>query len=239
MNVKWPSFFNTFRHELLHVVYPNFCLVCSTEIVQSNAAVCPICIHDFQYTLFEKYTTPTPLDQLFWGRVKIAHTYSLLFFSKGNSTQVLLHELKYKNRADVALYLGEELAKKLTDMPQFSDVELLIPVPLHPKKEFIRGYNQAEELAKGIARILPIPINTTLLKRTVFSESQTKKGKMLRWDTMQERFSATETIDNNLKHIALVDDVVTTGSTLEICVRLLQERFPTVKISIITVAFVK
>lgn len=239
MNTKWPHFFNTFKRELLHVVYPQFCLVCNTEMVGSNASVCPICVHDFQYTLFEDYTSPTPLDQLFWGRVKIAHTYSLLYFSKGNSTQVLLHELKYKNRADVALYLGEELAKRVIKMPQFADLDALIPVPLHPKKEFIRGYNQAEMLAKGIAQIIPLPINTHVLKRTVFSESQTKKGKMLRWDTMQERFSARETMQTELKHIALIDDVVTTGSTLEICIRLLQEQFPDVKISILTVAFVK
>lgn len=236
---KPTAIFNKWARDLMHVLYPNFCLICDTETPHSPGAVCPVCEDDLQYTYFEDYTESTTLDQLFWGRVPVQQTYALLYFEKAGTTQAILHALKYKDRPDTARYFGERLGEKIKGQAKFSDLDALVPVPLHPQKEFLRGYNQSELLAAGIAEQLKIPVNKTLLKRVVFTESQTKQARTMRWDNMQQRFEARKAGTEQLKHVALVDDVVTTGSTLETCVRLLQEALPDCRISVISLAMTK
>jgi len=233
---KTAALFNKWKSDLLHVMYPNFCLICDVETAHSPSAVCAVCENDLQYTYYEDYTEPTLLDQLFWGRVPLHQTYAMLQFESGNSTQPILHALKYKDRPDVARYFGERLGERVKQQPKFSDLEALIPVPLHPNKEFLRGYNQSQLLAEGIAAELTIPVRSDLLRRVVFTESQTKKGKQSRWENMQDRFESQVKGVSELKHVAVVDDVVTTGSTLETCVRRLQETLPNAKISVISLA---
>jgi ComF family protein len=132
--------------------------------------------------------------------------------------------------------MGSEIGRRIEQLTKFQDLDALIPVPLHPKKEFIRGYNQAEKIAEGIAEILHIPVNTQLIKRAVFTESQTKKGRLSRWDNMQDRFESYRNKGKALKHIALIDDVVTTGATIETCMQILRKQFPEIQISIISIA---
>jgi ComF family protein len=220
-------------------MYPNFCLVCDTETPHAPAAVCPICEDEMHYTLFEDFNEPTSLDKLFWGRVPIDQTYALLHFEKTNSTQAILHALKYRDRPDTARYFGQKLGEKIRVQPRFADLDALIPVPLHPKKQFRRGYNQSQVLAEGIAEYLRIPVNKEVLKRVSFAESQTKKNRFMRWENMQERFESRKASVEKLKHVAIVDDVVTTGSTLETCVRVLKESLPEARISIIALAVTK
>jgi competence protein ComFC len=236
---KPTAVFNKWATDLLQVLYPNFCLVCDTETPHSPGAICPVCESELHYTFYEDYNGATALDQLFWGRVPVKHTYALLHFEASNSTQAILHALKYRDRPDVARHFGRQLGERVRKMTAFSDLDALVPVPLHPKKQFTRGYNQSEVLACGIAEQLKIPVNRELLKRVVFTESQTRKGKTLRWDNMQGRFESSSAGSQKLKHIAIVDDVVTTGSTLETCVRLLQEALPDCRISIISLAVTK
>jgi competence protein ComFC len=236
---KRTAFFNKWATDLMQVLYPNFCLICDTETPNTPGAICSVCEFELQYTYYEDYKESTALDQLFWGRIPVKETYSLLYFEKTNTTQSILHALKYKDRPDVAKYFGEKLGEKVRNLEKFSDLDALIPVPLHPEKEFLRGYNQSEVLARGIAEQLKIPVNNQLLKRVVFSESQTKKARDKRWDNMQGRFESRETETSRLKHIALVDDVVTTGATLETCVRLLLEIIPDCRISVISLAITR
>lgn len=230
------SKFNKWKADLLHAIYPNLCIVCETETPHIRSTICPVCESELHYSFYENYTEPTPLDELFWGRTFLHSTYALLLFNEGNSTQHILHTLKYKNRSDLAVYMGSEIGKRIHKHHRHATVEALIPVPLHPKKEFIRGYNQAEEIAKGIAEITGIPVRTDVLERTVFTESQTKKGKLSRWDNMQNRFATRGQTSQTFRHIALVDDVVTTGSTLETCIGILKNRYPDLHISVITLA---
>jgi len=232
---KWRQQLSRPARELLHVLYPNFCMICDTETPHSASAICPVCESGLQYTLFEDYTEPTALDQLFWGRVLLERTYALLYFEKTNDTQAILHALKYRDRPDVATYFGELTGERIRDHQHFSDLEALIPVPLHPKKEFLRGYNQSERIAAGISEKTGIPVNTELLKRVRFAESQTKKAKGTRWENIQDGFRPVKTL-RKFRHVALVDDVVTTGSTVETCVRLLQESLPECKVSVISLA---
>jgi ComF family protein len=228
--------FNNLKADLLHVIYPNHCLICDLETPHITSSICPICASELHYTNFEQFTVPTELDQLFWGRVHLRQTYAHLFFNTGNSTQKLLHALKYKDRSDLAFYMGQEIGKQLLPCDQWKDIDAIVPVPLHPKKAFIRGYNQAEKIADGIAQELDKPVVSSLLQRAVFTESQTKKGKLSRWDNMQDRFAGNVPSQLTFKHIAIVDDVVTTGATIETCIRLLQQNFPQTQISIIALA---
>lgn len=234
--MKPASKFNIWARDLLHVLYPQNCLICQHEFNQSRLAICPVCISELSYTNFEDYSEATNLDKLFWGRVNLSGTYALLRFKQQSSTQRILHELKYSNNPEIGLHFGRELGTILKQLPAFSDMDALIPVPLHPKKEFIRGYNQAEVICRGIAETSGISLRKDLLKRTAFTESQTKKSRTSRWDNMQDRFALRTQKAHSLSHLVVVDDVVTTGSTLETCVRILQDRFPETKISIAALA---
>ena len=232
---KWKQRIARPTADLLHLFYPNSCLICDTETPHAPEAICPICVSELHYTSFEDYTEPTSLDRLFWGRVPLSATYALLFFSDSASTRAILHALKYKDRPDTAIHFGERVGEQINRLQAFEDLEALVPVPLHPKKEFLRGYNQSYKLAEGISAQTGKPVDSDLLKRIAFTESQTKKGKTSRWENMQQRFRAKETL-KRYKHIALVDDVVTTGSTVETCVRELQQLLPETKISVIALA---
>jgi ComF family protein len=228
--------FNKLSKDLLHVLYPHHCLICQMEIPQTKHSVCPLCEHELHYTHFEAFQEPSPLDKLFWGRIRLERTYALLFFSESNATRTILHQLKYKDRKDLAIYFGKQLGQRIKDDPAFDKLDALVPVPLHPKKEFIRGYNQAEELAKGIQEVMQVPIDMQLINRAIFTESQTKKDRLSRWENMQEKFRSKQT-QQNYHHIAIIDDVITTGSTIETCYRTIRDVLPDVKISVISLAF--
>jgi ComF family protein len=236
MLLKISSNFNRWTRDLLHVLYPQNCLICTNEFNQSKLAICPVCSSELAYTFFEDYSEATNLDKLFWGRVNLEGTYALLRFKQDGTTQQILHELKYRNNPEVGKHFGREIGLKLKGLTKFSDADALIPVPLHPKKEFTRGYNQAEMICRGISESSGVAVRKDLLKRISFTESQTKKGKSSRWDNMQDRFKLKATRNSGLKHLVIVDDVVTTGSTLETCIRILREEFPETKISIAVLA---
>jgi competence protein ComFC len=223
------------KADALHAVYPEFCLSCDSEMLRDAAAICPVCLSDLHFTYFEDYDEPTSLDKLFWGRLQLSATYAMLHFEEGTSTQSVLHSLKYKDRPDVAKYFGAMTGRRVAVMKAFADLDALVPVPLHPKKEFIRGYNQSEMIARGMAAELDLPIDGSLLRRVAFTESQTRKDKLSRWENMQNRFRGKET-ERSYSHVAIVDDVITTGSTLEMCANELQTLLPECRISLISLA---
>ena len=235
-NFKLKNILN-WKNDLLHLIYPNSCLICEKELNTDSKNICPFCKNDFQYTSFERYSEPTILDQLFWGRVQIASTYALIYFEKGKAAQPILHALKYKDKPEIGLELGELIGEKIINLPGFNTVEALIPVPIHPKKEFIRGYNQSEKLANGIAKIITVPVIIDTIKRIKNTESQTKKSRFKRWENVQNTFKIKNISKYN--HIAIVDDVITTGATLEIIIQKIQEIKPNIRISIISLALTK
>ncbi|MDX2359609.1 MAG: phosphoribosyltransferase family protein [Crocinitomicaceae bacterium] len=175
------------------------------------------------------------MDQLFWGRININATYAHLFFEKDKASQTILFNLKYKNNAELGVHFGREIGKVLQKTTAFSNVDAYIPVPLHPKKEFIRGYNQSEVLTKGICEVLDAKMDTKTIVRTKHSETQTKKSRFQRWDNVNTIFKVKGTI-MNYKHIVLVDDVVTTGSTIESIAQTLLTKNPKLSISVVTLA---
>ncbi len=178
-----------------------------------------------------------PIAKLFWGKIKLEMALSAFTFVKKGKVQRLMHELKYKGNTKVGELMGMELGKEIDKAEITDKVDVVVPVPLHKKKLKQRGYNQSEFIAIGVAKILNCEINTTLLKRMERSESQTKKSKYERWENVGSAFTLTDVNQYKGKHILLVDDVVTTGATLEACCKKLKE-IEGAKLSIGTLASV-
>lgn len=227
------------KDDFFHLIYPNTCLVCENELSQQHNHFCPFCHDELQFTYFERYAEPTLLDQLFWGRVSVYATYSYLYFEKGKSVQPILHALKYKDRPDVGIELGMLIGEKIKILNSFKDLEVLIPVPLHPKKEFKRGYNQSEKIAEGIASSLNIQVDSHFISRVKNTASQTKKGRFLRWDNVDNTFITSFSSKKTYTHIAIIDDVITTGATIESIIRNIRGNYPEIRISVISLALTK
>lgn len=223
--------------DLSHLVFPNVCLVCENELLINRKFICSFCENEFNYTFFELYKHPTVLDELFWGRVLVQNTYAYLFFEKGKTEQNLIHALKYNDKKDIGYYFGNRIGGRLASNEKFNDIDALIPVPLHYKKEFKRGYNQSKAIADGISEVLGVKVDDSFLKRSKNTKTQTKQNKFSRWENVQDVFN----IDTykNYKHIALVDDVITTGSTLEVIISLINKKYPELRVSIISLALAK
>ena len=221
-----------------HLVYPESCLICDGELSSSEKSICSFCSPEMEYTHFEKYSEPTDLDKLFWGRVIIEQTFSLLYFRKEQSTQRILHALKYKHSPQVGVEFGRIIGRTIKSLAFVKDLDLLIPVPLHPKKEFQRGYNQSTALANGISEMLSIPVDPDFLKKNMHTRSQTRKGRFERWDNVSQVFRMGKT-KLAPSHIAIIDDVITTGATLESIIRTIQQNYPDIRISIISLALTK
>lgn len=236
---NWQKKLVEWKTDLSHLIYPNTCLICSAETNNPHIQICHLCESDLHYTEYEKFQEASKFDKLFWGRIKINATYSLLYFEKEISTQQILHSIKYQNKKNLALEMGRRIGVNIVKSDKFKEVDCLIPIPLHTKKAYQRGYNQSQLLAEGIAKTSNIPVNEKLLKRIKHSDSQTKKGRFKRWENVQNTFRVDTNELNNYQHIALVDDVVTTGSTLEVCAREMQAHYPHLKMSIITLAIAK
>jgi ComF family protein len=221
---------------LAHLLFPNLCLVCEEELSIEMENICSFCIENLPFTHLVENNENSPVDQLFWGRIQIENVFSWLTYQRDTATQTLLHQIKYKDKPQLAVALGEKMSAELIQFDWVKDIDALIPVPIHPKKRFIRGYNQSEELCKGISSMLNIPVDNDFIQRSLHTESQTKKGRFGRWDNIEGAFRKTDVI-REYQHIAIIDDVITTGATLEKIVQQIHEKNPDLRISLISLAF--
>lgn len=225
----------SFFHSFISLIYPLHCIVCSDEVLIEDSAICPICLDELPYTYFEQYNTDHPMDHMFYGRLSTQFTYALLFFEQNGPTQPILHALKYDARRNVGKQLGERIANRIADLHSIDPIDALIPVPIHPKKAFSRGYNQSEFIAKGIGAVLHIPVQTKWVVKCRATESQTRKNRFLRWDNVVNQFESR--INGTFAgHIAIVDDVLTTGATIEAVVKSIRSKNEHIRISILTLA---
>lgn len=200
--------------DFIGLLYPSLCNGCGTPLVRGEKQICISCLHDLPFTDFQSFAD-NQVHQLFWGRLHCDNAMAMLYFRKGSKVQQLIHRLKYKNQTELGIILGQMIGRKLLTADAYRTAELVIPVPLHPKKEKSRGYNQSKYIADGIAAIMDIPVSTTHLIRQRETTSQTKKSRYSRFENMQYVFTVCDPEAIKNKHILLVDDVVTTGSTLE------------------------
>jgi len=220
--------------DFLSLFYPRLCAGCQTSLVRGEEVICLGCLADLPKTGFEKITD-NPVAQLFWGRADIALATSFCSFDKGGIMQHLMHQLKYKGSREIGEKLGLVFGTDLLRSAPYLDVDFLIPVPLHPKRERTRGYNQSAEIGKGISAALEKPLITGNLVRNLYSNSQTNKGRFERWENVKELFGVRNPKILEGKHLLLIDDVVTTGSTLEACAQVLL-KIPGTTVSIATIA---
>ena len=232
------DFFKQVINSFIDVLFPEYCISCGRPLRRDEDYLCLDCWLDMPLS-YIKQSKDNFVVRKFWGRLPVEAGFSYIIFTKHSGVQSILHAIKYDKASDLAVQLGKIIGVYLRDKTDFPEFDILLPVPLHWKKLRIRGYNQAEEIAKGIAEILPAKIETTAVERTVFNPTQTKKNREERWQNVQNIFSVKKHRALDGKHIVLVDDVLTTGATLESLASEILKSTHGVKISIITLAVAK
>lgn len=224
----------SFIDDFLSLLFPRSCEVCGNSLCKNEELICTYCLGKLPYTHWHN-DEENPLHAVFWGKVPMQGVTAMFYFHHGNRVQTLLHKFKYKDVRELGIYVGKRYGTQLKDASPFDDVDLVIPVPLHPKKQKIRGYNQSEMFALGLAQTMNIEAVSNNLFRKTASETQTRKTKIERWENVKDIFAVANPEDLEGKHILLVDDVITTGSTLEACAHVLLE-VPNLKISVAAIA---
>jgi ComF family protein len=217
------------------LIYPELCYCCEAALMKQEKLICMNCLINIPRTYYH-LVNENPVEKIFWGRVKIEKATSYFLYQKGSNYQQLLHSLKYKGVREIGVELGRNFGNELSNTSFFDDIDVIVPVPLHPKKERNRGYNQSLAIAEGLSIAIDKPIDSKVLIRKHFSQSQTRKGRFARWENVSDLFDVKDQVTFAGKHILLVDDVVTTGSTLEACAQAIL-KCPSVKVSIATLAF--
>ncbi|MEE4177470.1 MAG: phosphoribosyltransferase family protein [Bacteroides sp.] len=220
--------------EFFSLFFPRICPACSESLVAKGSLLCTACQAQLPFAHLAK-EKENLMTQLFWGRVPIETGAPLFYFSKGSKVQHLIHRFKYQGYREIGPYLGRLHGQELKRSPHYQELDMVVPVPLHPRKERRRGYNQSVLFGLGLAESLEIPLVENRLLRIVPTASQTRKTRFRRWENVESVFHIPDLSVFENKHVLLVDDVVTTGSTLEACCQKLQEARG-VKIYLATIA---
>jgi len=202
--------------ETLHLFFPRLCPACGNALLRKETLICFACHYRMPRTNYH-LQEDNPIARIFWGRVPLTGAAAYYFFRKEGRVQRLLHELKYKGKPEIGREIGRLYGKELLNSDTFSSSELIIPVPLHPAKKVIRGYNQSDVFGEGLAEAMPGELITDILVRRYNSETQTRKSRFDRWENVETVFGIASPDAIRGKRILLVDDVVTTGATLESC----------------------
>lgn len=224
----------TYFSDIYELFYPKICGACNGMLLKGEQHLCFICLNNLPFTKFENIKE-NPAQKIFEGRIPIEFATSYLYFSKSELTQNILHNIKYGHRKQLATYVGKQLGESIAQIHEAHQFDIVIPVPLHPKKTNLRGYNQSELIAEGIANVLNVPINTKIIRRIHNTSTQTQKSKSERWENIKDAFELIDEKAIYNKHILLVDDVLTSGATLEACATSLKIN-ENIKISIATLA---
>lgn len=202
--------------DLFQLLFPEVCCACTRILYKGEQALCTLCLYDLPYTDHHRYADNKTARKL-WGRIPFGAAMAFLHFRKAGPVQEIIHHIKYQNREDLGFILGKMMGEKLLSSPLYSDIDLVIPVPLHQRKERQRGYNQSLCISKGIAEVLAVPVLQHGLIRTVSTGSQTRKSRYKRYENMKDVFCVNKSEVLEGKVVLLVDDVITTGATLESC----------------------
>lgn len=200
-------------NDLQQLIFPVLCHICREPLLRGEEHICLQCFYKLPRIRFIQ-PGHSPTEQLFTGKFPFEFAAAFLHYKKKEAGQKLIHALKYRNQRELGFYLGKIASQELKLHETCENIDLIVPVPLHPKRLKERGYNQAEWIARGIASVFPKPVDSKTLQRIKTTKSQTRKSVYERWENVQNTFHLTNTPYFEGKHILLVDDVITTGSTL-------------------------
>ena len=201
-------------NDVVGIFYPRICGGCDSHLLSHEQNLCLKCIYGLPKTYFWDYEV-NPVETQLWGKVKVSAACGFLHFEKHSIVQRLMHRLKYQGRTGVGKELGRQFAMILSEKKWFSDVDVVVPIPLHPSKEMRRGYNQSFYFAEGICEIYDVPVRKNAMRRVIASDSQTRKSRFARSENVEQVFQVRDIESIRGKNVLLVDDVITTGATLE------------------------
>jgi ComF family protein len=206
-------------YDLLSLIFPRYCYACLQGLVSGEKYVCTDCRIKLPYTNLHLAPEDSQdiLQRRFWGRVPVRFVLSYLYFRRAGRVQRLLHQLKYRGAEDLGEALGTWYGSELKEHGYNHHFDLIVPVPLHPQKQRQRGYNQAEKFAQGLASELNVPCSSKILTREKYSDTQTRRSREERWQNVEGIFRVAKAEEIKDQRILIVDDVITTGATLEAC----------------------
>ena len=220
--------------DFLGLFFPELCLSCRKPLVRGEDILCTDCLIAIARTDFHRQRDNS-LEQAFWGRCNIERAAAFSVYNRGSRVRTLIHMMKYKGRKDLGISLGKLYGSYLKESTFMNDIDIMIPVPLHPSRLRRRGYNQSEYIASGLSEVTGVPVISDVLKRVVQTSSQTKSGRYERWENVEGMFVVTKPERISGRHLLVVDDVITTGSTMEACVNALNDA-AAVSVSVIALA---
>lgn len=227
----------SFLKNVFDIFFPKVCLSCNTILATNEQTLCLNCRHDLPLTNFS-FETNNLVEKSFYGKYPIKNGTALFYFYKQGTVQKLIHNLKYKKQQQVGIFVGNWLGEEMLESKRFQNIDYIIPVPLHKNKLIKRGYNQVTTFGKSLSKKLNVPFNDQILMRVSSTKTQTKKIRLDRWKNVQELFYVPEPDKTSNKHILLIDDVITTGATLEACCNAFKNSHE-IKISIACMAYTK
>ncbi len=227
--------YTTYTESFLRLFYPHLCKACGNEVFQNTSLLCWRCIENLPLTEFEKHAE-NPVKHLFTGRLHLQEACSWLYFSRDSITQAIIHRFKYQGQQQLAKYAGELMGRSLSENERYHEVDVIVPLPLNDRKLRQRGYNQAELLAQGIANMLHKPLDNSAVMRTRYTATQTKKNRIQRWINVEHVFDIQQQHQLQGKHVLLVDDVITTGASMEAMGAVLL-KIPGLRLSVCSLAY--
>jgi len=202
------------------MLYPNSCISCEGKLHRNEGLICTLCRHQLPITQYHRIEE-NPLAKRFWGRFPFQHAFAYLKYVKHGKVQKMIHALKYQGHESLSEQLGNWYGKDLKADGFVQKFDWILPIPLHKSRQKQRGYNQSDGFAKGLANVLQAAYGPHLLQRVKSSRTQTKKSRYNRWLNVKDLFIVTDSTKIKGKHILLVDDVITTGATMEACAQVL------------------
>jgi ComF family protein len=219
---------------LLHLAFPHICEGCGSANLSRADFLCLRCLDKLPRTNFHLHPG-NPVEKVFWGRLPLVAAMAQYYFTKESLVQRLMHRFKYRGHLELGQFLGNLMGESLAQAQRFTP-DLIVPIPLFPAREQQRGFNQAAVLCMGISNRLQKPLHTRLVRRTTATETQTRKGRVARWQNMEGRFELALPAEAEGRHVLLVDDVVTTGASLEACGKALLQA-ANLRLSVATLCF--
>lgn len=232
--MKYTFLIKDWLSSFLSLLFPRCCIVCGSPLAKGEECLCMMCNIELPRTNYH-LRKDNPVEQLFWGKIPLERATSFFFYRKGSDFRQILHQLKYGGQKEIGAIMGRYMAAELLESGFFGGVDMILPVPLHKKKQQARGYNQSEWISRGVAAVTGIPIDTESVIRRKNTETQTRKSSLERWENVEGIFELHHAESLVGKHILIIDDVLTTGATTVECASCLT-KVEGIQISVLTLA---